>query len=364
MAGFSTAAAEKPSVVCESDASGRAMSCREAWPGEDAAPFRRIAVDPPAPTGAPTKPAQPMLAKPSTRPAAAVAAPDYLRNAAPAPATSIATTATLPTRAAANADPTLTAKTPSFAARAATPAKATSATVAAEVAAVAPAPSATPSAEAALATATATSARSDTATRAAEPVTTTAAVATTSANAAALPQTTQGAQQRPHAAQTANAAHAAEIATPESKLTNSGSAASTAAVAAKPPSQPAPAVAAVKAAGSVPDLQTRTAEPSSAPSLLGGREFAALSGSRHTLELANARSPKPLRELAARLQLNGFLYLIHLRNADADRWLLVWSEYASQADARAALKWVAADPAINSGWPRRLAPLQNELVFP
>lgn len=96
--------------------------------------------------------------------------------------------------------------------------------------------------------------------------------------------------------------------------------------------------------------------------LLGGNDFAALDGSRFTLEIANAPSAAPLHALAARLALDGAVYLIHLRSPDADRWLLTWSDHATQAQARAARALVPADAAINSGWPRRVAPLQRELA--
>ena len=107
------------------------------------------------------------------------------------------------------------------------------------------------------------------------------------------------------------------------------------------------------------------AAPAAAPvALLDGAAFHALDGSHYTLELANARSPDSLRELAARLQLPGAVYLIHLRSPESDRWLLTWADHASQPEARSARQLVPADATINSGWPRRIAPLQNELVSP
>ena len=98
--------------------------------------------------------------------------------------------------------------------------------------------------------------------------------------------------------------------------------------------------------------------------LLDGAAFRELDGSHYTLELANAKSPDSLRDLAARLQLVGAVYLIHLRSPESDRWLLTWANYPSQSEARSARQLVPADTDINSGWPRRIAPLQKELVSP
>ena len=79
---------------------------------------------------------------------------------------------------------------------------------------------------------------------------------------------------------------------------------------------------------------------------------------------AIATEAERLRDLAARLQLVGAVYLIHLRSPESDRWLLTWADHASQPEARSARQLVPADATINSGWPRRIAPLQNELVSP
>lgn len=297
--GWTSARAEvSPAVICESDASGRAMSCRDAYHGEDAAPFRRIAPSAETRTGRAPKPATPLLATPAQRAPNVEAGPGYLRSGNTAPVlpnlpSTGAGKAAMATAESTVANPAAAPGSSQKVVTKSTPA----AVVAPALADQAPAPKL--SAQPAVVTA--------------EPSPTTAATI-----------------------QPATPAAAVVIARPEQNAAN-------------------PPTAAEKAA---------PASNAIAINLLGNREFAALDGSRYTLELANAPSAAPLGELAARLSLDGSVYLVHLRSPGADRWLLAWSDHANQAEARAARQRVPADGAINSGWPRRLAPLQNELVSP
>ena len=316
---------EKPGVVCESDVSGVNMVCRDAWLGEDAAPFRRVAPAAPAPVGAAPKQPLPMLAPPPARETSAAQAPAYLRKG----------------DVSRRVEPTLPAKfAPAIAEH--TPSNTTTKPLA-EV--VKPVANPLPPPPAVIVETETTPPRA-----ASSAATTAQAVATT-----------------PPAFVIKEPVAAAPIVTPPAEA------------ATQPPVEPVvatPQPLPVEMATSPPTAVATTtsavevephpvAAPAAAPvALLDGAAFHALDGSHYTLELANAKSPDSLRELAARLQLPGAVYLIHLRSPESDRWLLTWADHASQPEARSARQLVPADATINSGWPRRIAPLQNELVSP
>ena len=306
LAGNAYAADEKPKVVCESDASGANMICRDVWLGEDAAPFRRVAPAASTPIGAePTAPL-PILAPMPARETSATQAPAYLRKADASP----------------RVEPALpVASSPAIAERA--PSSSTT-----KPTAVAAKPIPTPSPPPAVV-----------AERQAVPPP--APVTTTSAPSVVDAGPTDVIEQPLAATAAAPPPPKPAAATPRAEPI-------VAATPSTPVETPAPA----------------TRELPAAVALLDGTAFRALDGSHYTLELANAKSPELLRELAARLQLAGAVYLIHLRSPESDRWLLIWADHAAQSEARSARQLVPADAAINSGWPRRIAPLQNELVSP
>ena len=291
------------------------MNCRDAWPGEDAASFRRVAPTPSVPTGAAPTPARPILAPPQ-REARVTPAPAYLRagNDAQQRASSVPAT-----------------PSPAIAERTA----------------------------------------KEAATVDVQPVATSASVATTTSPAETVAAKSKQVREPATAPATTPAPIAvsaeAEPTTPASAVTLPTPQPSDTPIATASPDAVAPTVAISAAKKVSPTIVVATSPPPPPPAavgLLDGNAFRALDSSHFTLELANAKSPQPLRELAARLQLSGAVYLVHLRSPESDRWLLTWADYASQAEARSARSMVPADAAINSGWPRRLAPLQNELVSP
>ncbi|MFZ2236980.1 MAG: hypothetical protein WAV67_11465 [Dokdonella sp.] len=308
-------AAEQPKVVCESDASGAAMNCRDAWPGEDAASFRRVAPTPSVPTGSAAAPTRPMLAPPQ-REAIAAPAPTYLR----ADGADQQPTQTVPAvPSTAIADQTM---------------KATSPTSGQPAAASGSIAKLTPPPETVIAKTK----------EVREPLNATATAAAPThvlERVAAEPVTPAETLPAPKLVDT-------PVATTPSK-----------------PAVPSIAMSVVTEAPQPVDLAPPPSPPApAAVALLDGAAFRALDSRHFTLELANAKAPEPLRELAARLHLAGAVYLVHLRSPESDRWLLTWADYASQSEARSARSMVPADSAINSGWPRRIAPLQNELVSP
>ncbi len=306
-------AAEQPKVVCESDASGAAMNCRDAWPGEDATSFRRVAPTPSVPTGAVAAPTRPMLARPQ-REASAAPAPAYLR--------------------AGNADQQGTPTVPAI----------PSTAIDEQAVKVASPMSGQPAAA------------SDSAVKTTPPETVVAKTEQVRETATAPAAAPASVAERVAAEPTA---HAAAAPMPAPKTADSPVATTTS----EPATPPASISVPKKAPPPVVVAQTPSPPPA-AVALLGGDAFRAIDGSHYTLELANAISPQPLRDLAARLQLAGAVYLVHLRSPESDRWLLTWADHASQAEARSARSMVPADSAINSGWPRRIAPLQKELVSP
>jgi septal ring-binding cell division protein DamX len=97
--------------------------------------------------------------------------------------------------------------------------------------------------------------------------------------------------------------------------------------------------------------------------LPGSAEFRRLPSNHYTLEISKARSAAALEELAATLgDLPDQVYLLKLGSPDGDWFSLVWSDFPSPEAARAARADLPTDAAITSGWPRRIGPLQTELI--
>ena len=93
--------------------------------------------------------------------------------------------------------------------------------------------------------------------------------------------------------------------------------------------------------------------------------FRRLDSAHYTLEIARARSASELGALVVALDgVGGALYLISLRTPDGVSHSLVWSDFPSIEAARAARGTLPPDVAVTSGWPRRIGPLQAELIDP
>lgn len=140
---------------------------------------------------------------------------------------------------------------------------------------------------------------------------------------------------------------------------------------AKPATDPAPAA-------SVPQPSHAT-EPAPAPSALAPApanpapvatyadrasqyNFLALPGDHYVIELAHAERERELAATRDDAQVpSGKVYELHLRQNDADQWLLVWGDFDSIESARAARAKLLATATIEPGWPRRIAPLQAEV---
>jgi septal ring-binding cell division protein DamX len=133
-----------------------------------------------------------------------------------------------------------------------------------------------------------------------------------------------------------------------------------------PPTAPAEAIG----SGSVtePAAAVEVAPPPGAirsprPSLPGASAFLALPATHYTLVLASVRDPSALDALVESLDaLPGQLFLIKLGMPDGDWFSLCWSDFADMDAARAARTSLPGDPAITSGWPRRIGPLQKEIA--
>jgi septal ring-binding cell division protein DamX len=117
-----------------------------------------------------------------------------------------------------------------------------------------------------------------------------------------------------------------------------------------------------------PAAATEVATPpdairSARPSLPGANAFLALPATHYTLVLASVRDPSALDALIGSLDaLPGQLFLIKLGMPDGDWFSLCWSDFADMDAARAARTSLPGDPAITSGWPRRIGPLQKEIA--
>ncbi|MBS0557880.1 MAG: hypothetical protein JSR27_10755 [Proteobacteria bacterium] len=86
-------------------------------------------------------------------------------------------------------------------------------------------------------------------------------------------------------------------------------------------------------------------------------DFLALPADSYVIELAHAATEA---ELTAPNVTSGNMYKLHLRQNDAEVWLLVCGPYDSLQAARTARADLAAQGAT-SGWPRRVGPLQTEV---
>ncbi len=93
------------------------------------------------------------------------------------------------------------------------------------------------------------------------------------------------------------------------------------------------------------------------------RAFALLPASRYTLEIARARGVGELAALAiAFTRVQGRVYFVRMRGADGPSYSILWSDFATIDAAREARATLPADIAVTSGWPRRIGPMQAELV--
>ncbi len=86
-------------------------------------------------------------------------------------------------------------------------------------------------------------------------------------------------------------------------------------------------------------------------------DFLALPADSYVIELARAATEA---ELGTPNLISETVYKLHLRQNDAEVWLLVCGPYASLQAARTAREEIAAQGAA-PGWPRRVGPLQAEV---
>ncbi len=101
------------------------------------------------------------------------------------------------------------------------------------------------------------------------------------------------------------------------------------------------------------------------PALADAQAFRRLDARRYTLELAHAVRREALLAIAdASGLLDGTLYLVALRTPDGTTWRLFWSDFADVDAARAARARLPAGFTGNAVWPRRVGPLQTELISP
>ncbi|MBN8482657.1 MAG: hypothetical protein J0L88_13825, partial [Xanthomonadales bacterium] len=99
-----------------------------------------------------------------------------------------------------------------------------------------------------------------------------------------------------------------------------------------------------------------------APRASGPAEFRRLAALRYTLEIARADRASAFDALLGAVgDVGGTFYVLALRNPTGTSYSLVWNDFSSIEDARAARARLPADVAITSGWPRRIGPLQAEL---
>lgn len=123
-----------------------------------------------------------------------------------------------------------------------------------------------------------------------------------------------------------------------------------------------PATEPVPAATAAPPRQASPAAMPPAQRAGGHAEFRRLAGTRYTLEVARADRAGAFDALLAALaDVDGRFYVVALRNPAGLSYSLLWNDYASIEDARAARARLPGDVAITSGWPRRIGPLQAEL---
>lgn len=125
------------------------------------------------------------------------------------------------------------------------------------------------------------------------------------------------------------------------------------------PEPPATTAAAPAPVANPEPTATQAAEVASAASFsaLGAQEFLDLPADAYTIELTHADSEAALTVPSA---IAANVYKLHLRQNEADVWLLLCGPYNDLAAARAARDELAAQ-GLTPGWPRRVGPLQTEL---
>lgn len=102
-----------------------------------------------------------------------------------------------------------------------------------------------------------------------------------------------------------------------------------------------------------------------ASALAAASAFRQLDARRYTLELARADRREALLTIADGLgQLDGTLHLVALRAPHGTTWRLFWSDFGDIDEARAARTRLPAGFAGDAVWPRRIGPLQAELISP
>ena len=80
------------------------------------------------------------------------------------------------------------------------------------------------------------------------------------------------------------------------------------------------------------------------------------------IEIAHAADKAQLDSLRGALHpARGEMYEVRVIRDGNDWWLLLWGTFDSVDAARAARSELPGDAPINAGWPRLVAPLQNEV---
>lgn len=137
----------------------------------------------------------------------------------------------------------------------------------------------------------------------------------------------------------------------------------------KPATQPVPPVPTPPVshtAESAPPAQVRpstnSAPIATSSARTSQRDFLVLPGNHYVIELAHAEREGDLAATRDAAQVTqGKVYELHLRQNDADVWLLVWGDFDTIASARIARAELIGAGAVSPGWPRRIAPLQAEV---
>ena len=102
--------------------------------------------------------------------------------------------------------------------------------------------------------------------------------------------------------------------------------------------------------------------PAPVAALADAGEFARLPGTAFFLELARGGDRESVANTARGLGLSsGKLYLVQHKNQGADWYVLAWGPFDTVESARAARNEAAAAGIASVGYPRRIAPLQQEI---
>lgn len=122
-------------------------------------------------------------------------------------------------------------------------------------------------------------------------------------------------------------------------------------------------------AEAVQEIEPATAEAAALASDLTAqapqdkKAFLVLAANRYTIQLSRDADPTHLQRVAAQLGLAAqSLYLVDFPAPGGRQWLLLWSEFPDYANAKAAAGALPRDLLGNAVWPRRIGPLQQELV--